>query len=163
MRQKSKSGLFLMELIIAILFFSISAVICIQLFVASYSISRKSETLNAAMLQAQTAAEYFRAADGDIDSLCGTLPLKQVSENEYICYFDKNGVFDTRNFSDYAMKIVYSKPESNLGCIDISVYSIDSAENGGKISGEAVFTLTAVRDIPRTVLQNAPEVSEDAQ
>lgn len=156
MRRKSKSSLFLMELIIAILFFSVSAVICIQLFVASYSTSHKSRDLNAAVLQAQTAAEYFRSSEGNMELLCGKLPLKQISDSEYICYFDENGVFDTRNFSDYEMRLTYYKTDDYVGNIDICVYTINNSTN-------SVFTMTVSCNIPRTFLSDIPEVSEDEQ
>lgn len=60
-----KTGLFLMELIIAILFFSLAAAICVQLFVKSHTISERSIALNHSILLTQNTAEIFYATNGD--------------------------------------------------------------------------------------------------
>lgn len=62
----SKSALILMELIIAILFFSLSSSVCIQLFVKSHLLSKQTTDENHAIIQAQNLAESFLASDGDM-------------------------------------------------------------------------------------------------
>ena len=59
----SRSSLFLMELIIAILFFSLTGAVCIQLFVKAHLISRSTIELNHAIVQAQNLAEIWLSAD----------------------------------------------------------------------------------------------------
>lgn len=68
-----KTGLFLMELIIAILFFSLAAAICIQLFVKSHMISERSIALNHSILLAQNTAEIFYATNGDPEKMASLL------------------------------------------------------------------------------------------
>lgn len=68
-----KTGLFLMELIIAILFFSLAAAICIQLFVKSHMISEHSIVLNHSILLAQNTAEIFYATNGDPEKMASLL------------------------------------------------------------------------------------------
>lgn len=60
----SRSSLFLMELIIAILFFSLTGAVCIQLFVKAHLISRSTIELNHAIVQAQNLAEIWLSTDG---------------------------------------------------------------------------------------------------
>lgn len=67
--KSSKSGLFLMELILSILFFSLSSAICIQLFVKSHLISQQSLDLNHALEDCQNVAEAFYGCNGDIDEM----------------------------------------------------------------------------------------------
>ena len=74
-----KTGLFLMELIIAILFFSLAAAICIQLFVKSHMISERSIALNHSILLAQNTAEIFYAADGDLTEMASLLGCGESS------------------------------------------------------------------------------------
>jgi hypothetical protein len=69
----SKTGLFLMELIIAILFFSLAGAVCIQLFVRSHVISRDSVILNHCILQVQNTAETFYGCNGDLDQMAELL------------------------------------------------------------------------------------------
>jgi len=58
----SKSGLFLIELIISIAFFAVSSAICVQLFAQAHTLSSKSGDINMAVTSAQSAAEYFKAS-----------------------------------------------------------------------------------------------------
>ena len=64
-RNSSRTGLFLMELILAVLFFSLAGVVCIRLFVSSHTLSEKSVELNHGILWAQNVAEAFYGCNGD--------------------------------------------------------------------------------------------------
>lgn len=64
-RASSRTGLFLMELIIAVLFFALASAICIQLFVKSHLISESSVELNHGVLWAQNMAEAFYGCNGN--------------------------------------------------------------------------------------------------
>ena len=57
------SSLFLMELILAILFFSVASAVCVQIFVKSHLISRQSEELSQAVTLCTNSAEAFAASD----------------------------------------------------------------------------------------------------
>lgn len=57
------SSLFLIELILAILFFSIASAVCVQLFVKSHSLSKKAELLAISVNECSDAAEIIRSAD----------------------------------------------------------------------------------------------------
>jgi len=63
---KSKASLFLMELIIAILFFSVSAVVCVQLFVKAHLTNQETTSLAGSNIVLQNLAEGFLGCDGDI-------------------------------------------------------------------------------------------------
>jgi Tfp pilus assembly protein PilV len=57
----SKSATFLFELMIVILVFSISAAVCMNIFVKAFNFSSDSENLTRAVLQAESALEEFKA------------------------------------------------------------------------------------------------------
>lgn len=86
----SKSSLFLMELIVSILFFSLASAICIQLFVRSHSISAETINLNNAITQAQNLAECWYAAGGDLHTMQDTMSCSRLSDNgdALTLYFD---------------------------------------------------------------------------
>lgn len=65
----SKSSLFLMELIVALLFFSISAGICVQLFVAAHTTDSSTINNNYAAVWSQNLAESFEGCKGDIKAI----------------------------------------------------------------------------------------------
>lgn len=67
MRNRSKTPLFLMELIIMLLVFAISAAVCLQVFAGAKRISAESQQLDFACMEAQKAAEYWKASYGDLE------------------------------------------------------------------------------------------------
>ena len=60
-KNNTKSELFLMEFIVAILFFSICTAVCISAFVKADNISKESKLINGAMILAQSTAEEIKA------------------------------------------------------------------------------------------------------
>ena len=65
----SRSTLFLLELIIAIFFFSVASTVCIQLFAKSHLLSKQTINENHAVTQTQNLAESFWGTDGNCVSL----------------------------------------------------------------------------------------------
>lgn len=63
----TKSGLFAIELLIAVGVFSLCAAICVGLFVRSEVMSQDSAGLNRAVAEARSAAECFKAVGGDLE------------------------------------------------------------------------------------------------
>ena len=59
----SRSGIFLMEIIISILFFSIVSAICLNIFVHTHNLSKSTAELNFAVREAANAAEIVKSAD----------------------------------------------------------------------------------------------------
>lgn len=64
-RQSSRTSLFLIELVLSIFFFIIAAVICLQLFVNTFFLSRKTIETNQSLLWSQNLAEPFLGNNGD--------------------------------------------------------------------------------------------------
>ena len=67
----SRSGLFLMELIISILFFSLAGAVCVRLFVGSHMISKNSVELNHSLEWCQNIAEAFYGCNGKTKEITG--------------------------------------------------------------------------------------------
>ncbi|MCI8656491.1 MAG: hypothetical protein HFF72_03525 [Oscillospiraceae bacterium] len=63
----TRSGLFAIELLIAVGVFSLCAAICVGLFVRSEVMSQDSTDLNRAVAEARSAAECFKAVGGDLE------------------------------------------------------------------------------------------------
>ena len=57
--KSSKSSLFLMELIIAILFFALASAVCIQLFVKAHLLGKTTTEENKALLMCQNFSEIY--------------------------------------------------------------------------------------------------------
>jgi len=90
MRQqnRSKSTLFLMELIIVIFFFSICAAICVNVFGSAQQMARDSHNLSNAVMAARSAAGCYKSADGDISAAVDLLD-GAMSADRGIVYYDR--------------------------------------------------------------------------
>lgn len=77
-KYSSKASLFLMELIIAVLFFSISSAICTQLFVKSHIISQQTVSENHTVLWVQNISEVFLSNNGNFQT-CKDIFHEQAS------------------------------------------------------------------------------------
>lgn len=75
------SSLFLMELILAILFFSIASAVCVQFFVRSHLLSRDSNALNHAANECSSVAEVLDTSETVAD--CITLLNRLYPDGTY--------------------------------------------------------------------------------
>ena len=87
-KRASGSGLFLTELILVILFFSITAAVYVQVFVGAHTVSKDSMKLTEATLVAQNLAEAFYGCEGDIDRIGALFPNSDVKENTLTISYD---------------------------------------------------------------------------
>lgn len=98
----SKSGSFLMELILSILFFSVASAVCIQLFAKAHLLDQKTGYQNQAVIWAENLASLWQAENGDLsivrDTLCadyaaapGSVVLSD-SDSLLLVYLDKDGM-----------------------------------------------------------------------
>lgn len=63
-RESSKSALFLMELILAILFFALASAVCVQLFARAHTVSADTRDASRAVVLAQDAAAALQSTNG---------------------------------------------------------------------------------------------------
>lgn len=80
----SKSSLFLMELIISILFFSLASAVCIQLFVKAHVLNNRTQEHNQIVVWSQNLAELWRAYDGDNISISNQLRTDYACEDSSV-------------------------------------------------------------------------------
>lgn len=125
---KSKSSLFLLELTIAIVFFALAAVICIQLFVKAHMLSRESSELNMALLQAQSVAEAYKSVHGDGEKLARVLEATVDETNgvrySYFLLFDSNWERVTDKREAAYMLILSSENGRQMRSASIGVFPL---------------------------------------
>lgn len=119
----SKTGLFLMELIISLLFFSLAGAICIQLFVQSHMLSNKSVILKHSVLWAQNVAETFYGCNGDVRT------MSELLENCVLDHETENQGSLTMIF-DEDFHSVYLENETTSALSDSYKLLADITENG---------------------------------
>lgn len=79
--KSSNSSLFLMELLISILFFSLASAVCIQLFVKAHLLDIKTEEKSQAVIWMQNLAELWQASSGNLN-IVGSHLSADLSEEE---------------------------------------------------------------------------------
>lgn len=88
-RPKS-SSIFLMEFILAVLFFSVASAVCVQFFVKSHVLSQRSQTLAHAVSECSSIAEICRTSESLADAealLADEYPTLEKG-NTILLYFD---------------------------------------------------------------------------
>lgn len=89
--RNSRASLFLMELMISILFFSLSSAVCIQLFAKAHTINKTTENKSNATLIAQDISEYFHYSKGNQEQILSYFTEYEVSEEGVLIYFTRSG------------------------------------------------------------------------
>lgn len=137
-RNRAKSSsLFLLELILAILFFSIASAVCVQFFVKSHLLSRDARELNVAVTEVSNAAELVDAAD-DIPSVFELVQSeypdsKAEGTSHLSIYFDQDLQSCTEHHAVYVLSIDLSEKEYMIiGTLNMTrlenseqIYSLD--------------------------------------
>ncbi len=90
-----RSGLFLLELILAILFFILASTVCVRLFVKSHTLEQDSANLDRAVNIAVSIAEVFQTQDNPVEILDG-----QLAED------DLTVTFTTEESGDFLLGVV---------------------------------------------------------
>ena len=77
--RKANSGLFLLEMILVILFFSLTAAVYVRLFATAFQTGDASRNLTQAVMISQNLAEAFYANGGDEAAMRSLFPDAHVS------------------------------------------------------------------------------------
>ena len=127
-RNSSKSSLFLMELIIAIVFFALASSVCLQLFVKSHLLSARTKELNTAVNLCTSAAEFIRQCEGSGEILQELMPQLTVSqEDSLLAYYDEKFQVCSQENADYLLKILLDTGETMVSA-QVSLTAEDSKE-----------------------------------
>lgn len=134
---KSKTSLFLMELIITILLFSICGAVCMKLFAASNTLGHKTRELNLSVACAQGYVEVMRGTDGAIDDIMKMYPTAiKGGDGFFEVFYDKD--FKECGF-DQAIYVsdVTLAPEGAIQNIEVKIVRLSDYEE--------IYTLTATK------------------
>lgn len=117
MKRYSKSGLFLLELMLSLLIFSVCAAICMGLFGKAAADTAKSRDLNSAVILARNVAELVKSGE-KIDA---------------VSYYDGELSAAESVNSAYSAVVTYETPE---------LFNVDIIRT---VDGETVFALSCAK------------------
>ena len=139
---KSKTSLFLMELIITILLFAACGAVCVKLFVTSYVMTKETVELNEAVSIAQGFAEVMRGTDGDIDSVMEYYP-EAIRGGEGFFEVFYNGDFEVCGYEEAAyVGDVTMTPNGAIQNMEIRIVRLSDYRE--------IYTLDATKYMNRT-------------
>ncbi|MCR5106834.1 MAG: hypothetical protein K6B28_01585 [Lachnospiraceae bacterium] len=141
-RRTSGSSLFLMEMIITILFFSIACAICVQSFVTSKLLDEQTKELNSAINIAQGLCDAMRGTDGSIYGLTAVYDDEVIGEDDsyFQIYYDKDFNVcspisdDAMYVADVTLKVLPTDP---LATINVIVTDLEDYKE--------IYSLTATK------------------
>lgn len=112
----SKTGLFLMELIIGILFFSLASALCIQIFVKAHLMNEESIQKSQAMKIAQNIIEIYKNDDFD-----------HYFKQDHQIYYDESGNNVTFKNATYIAEIKEDNETISIvvSCHEKIIYTIN--------------------------------------
>lgn len=87
---RSKSSLFLTEMILSILIFSIVAAVCVQIFVKAHLLSEQNENMNYAQNMAASMSEMLSATEVHPDDILHVFSSSVIENDRIIVYFDES-------------------------------------------------------------------------
>ena len=137
--QRTKSSMFLMEIIINLLLFCVLCVCSLQFFVKSYRLTEHTTTLHHAVTACSNVASIYESGNGTTDIIFDTYPYAIHANQQILIYLDKD--YNECDYEHGMYYILVEQEESDLNKIEIRFYKIDE---------EACYSITACNYQPLT-------------
>ena len=123
--QRTRSSMFLMEIIINLLLFSILCVCSLQFFIKAYNLTEKTTTLHHAVSACSNVASIYESGNGETDIIYNAYPYAIYVEDKILIFYDKNYIECDREHGTYYV-LVDKKDDALINKISIRYYEIDS-------------------------------------
>ena len=123
----SRSGLLLMEIIIAIMFFSLSSAICLQLFVKAHNLGQDTRELDMAVRQTSSAADILSESEHPWDTLSELYPDSDIGSPESHIYFDREFQPCGSEASCYTLNITAAPADGQTSIYTIAMYGNEAS------------------------------------
>lgn len=118
--ERTKSSMFLLEILINILLFSVLCVCSLQFFIHSYQLTEKTTTLHQAVTACNNVAAVYEASDASTDAISEAFSGAITENNVTFIYFDKN--YQECDSQSIAYYLTVERLKSEIPAIRISYY-----------------------------------------
>lgn len=129
---KSKTPLALMELVIMILIFALTAALCLKAFLWSDQISAESKIRDQAVIQVQTAAETIKACGGDFTEAAKILGAQTGADGQSLTIPGQDFVLTAEK---------RASGTAFLGCAFLSAGPAPYSDDAASHLAEPIYTL----------------------
>ncbi|MGC4020346.1 MAG: hypothetical protein QM793_14730 [Muricomes sp.] len=138
------SSLFLLELILAILFFSIASAVCVQFFVKSHLLSQDARKLNTSVSEVSSIAELIEISQdvqSALDLIQTEYPDSEISStSKASVYYDKDFLPCAQSKAFYCLEVNFTQEGSML---DAALVMKEQT------SGKAIYSLAISHHLQR--------------
>ena len=115
--ERSKSSMFLLEILINILLFSILCVCSLQFFIKALNLTEDTTTLHHAVTACNNVAALYESGNGSTDYIEKAYPYSIQTANQVIIYLDENYEECQREASHYS--ILVSQCDGDIPYVEI--------------------------------------------
>ena len=126
MTRRSKTPLLLMEAVIMLLVFAVSASVCIQVFVGARAIAEESYILDRAGIEVQRAAELWQSTKGNLQETADLLQAKVVDNGLEANYNEDWILVEAPSEFLLTVKTQEAKAQITLYQKETSIFSIQT-------------------------------------
>ncbi len=123
-----RSELLLIEIIIAILFFSIASAICLQIFVKSHTLGEDTGALNMAVTQTSSAAAVLNRPQATLADFEPLFPDAEISADAADIYYNKDFIPCAAADAAYRLNITASENNRTISYA-LTVSRVSDAKN----------------------------------
>lgn len=129
-KRHSKNSVFLFEIILNLLLFSMLITVGLSFFIKTHTLTNKTSQLHHAVACCSNVATVFEAGNGTLDNLMDLYPYSICMNDKMIIYLDENyNEISSNNYTYSIIITLLSEQEyANLHKIDITFYDDSSSE-----------------------------------
>lgn len=122
-KRSSHSGLFLLEIILAILAFAVVSAICLQLFVKAHTLAQDTKDLDMAVREASSVASVLTQTETPMESLKALYPYAKIEESarSAILYYDAEYQPCAQEAAVYQLQILASLLDTQTTAYSLSM------------------------------------------
>lgn len=137
--QRTRSSMFLMEIIINLLLFSMLCVCSLQFFIKAYQLTEKTTTLHHAVTACSNVASVYESGNGETDIIYDTYPYAIYVNDQILIFYDEN--YNECDREHGAYYILVERADTLVNKISIRFYKTD---------GESCYSIQACNYQPLT-------------
>lgn len=122
----SKASLFLMEIMMSILFFTIAAVVCLQLFVKAHSLNIQTENLAKATMIAESVSECYLTTENyeQTKEMIASLAEYESTQQQILIYYDSKWNNCSKEQAQYKTVLSFQK-EADFENMNIQILDLE--------------------------------------
>lgn len=113
-QKTSGSSLFLLEILLNILLFSVMLSFCLQFFVKAHKLTHATTELERAVTTCSNAANMFEAGDGSLDAVSLLYKNKVFVNDQLVIYLDKDFIDCPAEASVFTMTVALLPDDSSV-------------------------------------------------